>query len=100
MAAAVVLGSVLTVLEPKYKRFLPSPTGIGLGILIPTFYILPMVAGAILQYAWKKHSPKAEEELSTPLASGLIVGEALLALIIPILFYLGWLSLGSGGSGH
>lgn len=99
LAVAAVLGVVLTVLEPKYKQVLPSPTGLALGMLIPAIHIFPMVAGALVQYVWKRKSPQTEESLSTPLASGLIVGEALLALVIPLLTFFGILSVAQGG-GH
>lgn len=85
--------------EAKWKKYLPSPTGIALGMLIPAIYVLPMVVGGIAQAVWKKADAASEEELNTPVASGLIVGEALLAsLLIPLLAY--FFGIGSGGGGH
>jgi uncharacterized oligopeptide transporter (OPT) family protein len=90
LAICLVLGVVLTVLEshPRIGRFVPSPTAIGLGMLIPGFAVIPMVVGGIVQFAWKKLSPKTEDVYDVPLASGFITGEALvlLGLAIPAAF--------------
>jgi uncharacterized oligopeptide transporter (OPT) family protein len=85
MIVALVLGVIVTVLEPKYHRYLPSPTGVGLGMLIPAVSILPLVVGGIIQAVWAKANPKQEETYNTPLSSGFIAGEAVVVLIITIL---------------
>ncbi|MFL5319734.1 MAG: OPT/YSL family transporter, partial [Myxococcaceae bacterium] len=81
----VILGIVITIFEKKYKDYLPSPMGIAFGMLIPATSVVPMVLGGIVQMLWHKANKKHEEEVSTPLASGLIVGEAMVALLLPIL---------------
>jgi uncharacterized oligopeptide transporter (OPT) family protein len=85
MLLAVGLGIAISIFEPKYKKYLPSPTGIGLGMLIPGYAVVPMLAGGILQWVWAKKRPKEEEIYNTPLASGFIAGEALLVLVLSIL---------------
>ena len=85
LAIGAVLGIVITIFEEKYKNWLPSPTGMALGALIPASGVLPMLIGGIVQYVWHRVNPKQEDALNVPLASGLIVGEALFALIIPIM---------------
>jgi len=84
MLIAVVLGIVITCLEPKYRRFVPSPTGVGIGMLVPGLAVMPMVLGGVCQWVWAKSQPKSEETYSLPLASGLIAGEALLVLVLAI----------------
>jgi len=90
LIVALVVGVVLTLLEanPRIGRFVPSPTAIGLGMLIPGFSVIPMVVGGIIQAVWKKTSPKGEDTYCVPLASGFITGEALvmLALALPAAF--------------
>ena len=71
---------LLTVFEERFKQFLPSATGIALGMLIPGIYVVPMVVGALTAEAWRRARPDAHAGYATPLASGLIVGEALLAV--------------------
>jgi uncharacterized oligopeptide transporter (OPT) family protein len=84
MLIAVALGIVITCLEPRYSRFLPSPTAVGIGMLIPGQAILPMVAGGLCQWAWSKSSPKTEEKYCLPLSCGFIAGEALVVLVFAI----------------
>ena len=84
LAIALVLGVVLTVLEgkPKLARWVPSPTAIGLGMLIPGFAVVPIAIGAVLQAVWQKVSRGTEEVYNIPLASGFITGEALVLLVL------------------
>jgi len=89
MLVALVLGVLLTVLEPRWHKYVPSPTGVGLGMLIPGYSIMPMVLGGIAGYVWAKSAPRSEETYSTPLASGFIAGEALLVLVFSILAVFG-----------
>lgn len=89
---ASATGVVLTVLEGRWKKFLPSPTAVGLGMLLPGLAIMMMVLGGIIEAIWKRLSPKSAAETVTPLASGFIAGEAILAVIIPILMVLGLLA--------
>ena len=84
MLIAVVLGIVITCLEPKYRKYVPSPTGTGIGMLVPGNAVMPMVLGGIVQWFWAKTHPKTEEKYNLPLSSGLIVGEALLVLGLSI----------------
>jgi uncharacterized oligopeptide transporter (OPT) family protein len=86
LGLALVVGVVLTVLEshPRIGKFVPSPTAIGLGMLIPGFAIVPMVIGGIVQDVWKRVSPRTEDVYNTPLASGFITGEALILLVLAL----------------
>jgi uncharacterized oligopeptide transporter (OPT) family protein len=84
MLIAVALGIVITCLEPRYGRFVPSPTAVGIGMLIPGQAILPMVAGGLCQWAWSKASPQTEARYCLPLSSGFIAGEALVVLVFAI----------------
>ena len=84
LAIALVVGFVLTLLEahPKLGPYIPSPTAMGLGMLIPGYAVLPMVFGGVIQDLWKRLSPKSEDVYNTPLASGFITGEALVLLFL------------------
>lgn len=100
---ALLIFSVLAVLitlgeTTKFKSYLPSPTGMALGMLIPAMYVLPMVIGAYIQLVWNRTNPKQEEANNTPLASGFIVGEALIVLVVASLVMAGL--LGAEGAGH
>jgi uncharacterized oligopeptide transporter (OPT) family protein len=82
LIVALALGVVITVLEPRWHRFLPSPTAVGLGMLIPGYAIFPMVAGGIAQAVWAKRSPETEAVYNMPVACGFIAGEALVLSVI------------------
>lgn len=87
-----VLGVVLTVLEskPNLKKWVPSPTGIGIGILVPFLVIATMFVGGVIGALWNRGRGKASAGLYlVPLASGFIAGEALVAVVIPLLLALG-----------
>ncbi|HZZ85617.1 MAG TPA: OPT/YSL family transporter [Anaeromyxobacteraceae bacterium] len=89
---ALAVGVAMTLLEadPRRHRWLPSPTAVGLGMLIPGYAVLPMVLGGIAQAVWSRVSPRTEESYCTPLASGFIAGEALVVLLLSILAMAGF----------
>jgi putative OPT family oligopeptide transporter len=93
MLVAVIVGVVVTLIEPslkkEHKQWLPSPTGIGLGMLIPALYVIPMLIGGVIQAIWAAKDPKSEDAYNTPLASGFISGEALVVLVFAILAIFG-----------
>jgi len=49
--------------------------------------------GAAVDRIWQKASPESHERYSIPIASGLIAGEALVAVVIPLLVTLGIMRL-------
>jgi uncharacterized oligopeptide transporter (OPT) family protein len=85
---AVFVGATLTVLEQRWKKYLPSPSAVGLGMLLPGVAILMMWIGGIIEAIWRKRSARTADETLIPLASGFIAGEAILAVLIPILMVL------------
>jgi len=89
LSLALALGALVTVLEPRWHRFLPSPTAVGLGMLIPGYAVVPMVAGGIAQALWARASPRTEATYNMPLASGFIAGEALVVLVFSVLAIFG-----------
>jgi uncharacterized oligopeptide transporter (OPT) family protein len=89
MVVAMVLGIILTCLEPRYRRFVPSPTGVGIGMLVPGLAVMPMVLGGLCQWLWARSQPRSEETYRLPLASGFIAGEALLVVVFALTKMLG-----------
>jgi OPT family oligopeptide transporter len=82
------LGIILTVLElalPKYKKFIPSPTGVGLAFTINGFNSVSMFIGALLALGFAKWKPKAAEQYTIPVSSGIIAGESLMGVAIALL---------------
>jgi uncharacterized oligopeptide transporter (OPT) family protein len=89
---AVVLGVVLTVLESKDAKWVPSPTGVGIGMLVPFSVIFVMFLGGVAETVWRRTDRGSSDLYLVPVASGLIAGEALIAVIIPLLVVLGLVS--------
>jgi uncharacterized oligopeptide transporter (OPT) family protein len=90
MLVAIIAGIVLAVMEthPKLKAWTPSPTGVGLGVLLPFSAVASMFVGAAGGLIWMKAHPRTAKVYSIPLASGLIAGEAIMAVIVPVLLIL------------
>jgi uncharacterized oligopeptide transporter (OPT) family protein len=79
------LGAVAAAAETtRFKKYIPSATGIGIGMLIPGAAVLPMVLGGLAQAAWQRAAPTSERAFSVPVASGFIAGEALVAVLLAI----------------
>jgi len=95
LIVGAVIGVVLTILEQRkeWRKFIPSPTGMGIAMLIPINAVTVIFLGAALDTIWSKVSPSSHERYSIPLASGLIAGEALVAVIIPLLVTVGLMKL-------
>jgi uncharacterized oligopeptide transporter (OPT) family protein len=83
--AGLIIGVSLVLLEkwlPKHKRYLPSATGIGLGMIVP-FYLVPaMFFGAVIATVVERRKDSKARELIVPIASGLIAGESIVGVII------------------
>jgi len=90
-----IFGVVLTLLEQKksWRKFVPSPTGAGIGVLIPISAVSVMLVGALGDWIWEKVDRRSHTRYSIATASGFIAGEAIVAVIIPILVTLGFMQL-------
>jgi uncharacterized oligopeptide transporter (OPT) family protein len=92
---ALVVGSILgvlfTVLEMRKQKWVPSPTAAGIGMLVPAAVIIVMFLGSVADRMWWKADRRSNELYMTPLASGLIAGEAIIAVIVPLLVVFGLL---------
>jgi uncharacterized oligopeptide transporter (OPT) family protein len=84
-----VLGVVLTVLEnrPSLRRYIPSPTGIGMGIIVPFSVVVGMFVGGVAGRVWERRQKASADVYLLPLASGLIAGEALVAVFAAVFLY-------------
>jgi putative OPT family oligopeptide transporter len=89
LAIGVAVGILLTLLAERWAEFVPSPSAMGIGMLITPAVIITFVMGGVAQLIWNRVSPKTEEDFRVPLASGLIAGEAILAVVFAILAALG-----------
>lgn len=84
LGVAVALGVIITVFENRWRNYLPSPTGIGMAMLMPGAVVIPMVLGGLTQAVWARKAPASETTFRMPIASGFIAGEAFMAIILVI----------------
>jgi OPT family oligopeptide transporter len=84
-AVSGIVLAVLEVLFPKHKKFIPSPTGLGLAFTINGFNSISMFIGALLAVALAKAKPKVAQDYVVPVSSGIIAGESLMGVTIALL---------------
>jgi putative OPT family oligopeptide transporter len=85
LVIGIAVGIILTLLAEYASEKTPSPAAIGIGMLIPASVLITFISGGVAQLIWAKTSPRSEEDLRIPLASGLIAGEAILAVVLAVL---------------
>jgi OPT family oligopeptide transporter len=92
------LGFLLTLTEglaPKnLRKYLPSATGLGLGMVIPFGNSFSFLLGALITVVWTKLNEASCEQKMVPIASGIVAGCSLMAVFIMILQAAGLLPLG------
>ncbi|MFA6433514.1 MAG: OPT family oligopeptide transporter [Elusimicrobiales bacterium] len=92
LAVGAALGISLVLLEkafPKYKKYIPSPTGLGLAFTTPAFNTISMFCGAAIALLMEKKNAAAAERIVVPVSSGLIAGESLIGVLIAALVVAG-----------
>ena len=89
LVIASIVGIVITVFEMHGVKWLPSPTAMGIGMLVPASVIMAMFVGGIVDWIWRRVDRRSNGLYMTPLASGLIAGEAIVAVIVPLLVVFG-----------
>ncbi|MFS8087361.1 MAG: OPT/YSL family transporter, partial [Acidobacteriota bacterium] len=85
LVIGIAVGIALTLLAEKWAEMTPSPAAIGIGMLIPASVLMTFILGGVGQFIWAKVSPQTESAYRIPLASGLIAGEAIIAVVLAIL---------------
>jgi uncharacterized oligopeptide transporter (OPT) family protein len=78
------LGAAMLALEllfPKQRKWLPSATGIGLGLILPFNFPLSMFLGAVIAAVWMKKDQKSGDFYIIPIVSGLIAGLSIFGVI-------------------
>jgi putative OPT family oligopeptide transporter len=84
IAIGLALGLVLALAEgalPRWKKWLPSATGLGFGLMLPFSTPLSFLVGALLAEAVARLNRPAAERYVMPVASGVIAGESIFGVI-------------------
>ncbi len=91
---AILIGAAIGVLLPcierfvvpaKYRKYMPSATGLGLSMMLPFYNSLAFTLGAVIALIWSKVHKRTAELYTVALASGLVAGESLIAAFIAML---------------
>ena len=83
--AGALVGVVLTlapVLLPQYEKYLPSASAFGLAWVFNWYYGLLFFLGALAALFVERRRPKLAEELTLPVASGVIAGGSLMGVAL------------------
>jgi putative OPT family oligopeptide transporter len=90
IVAGVLLGVALIILDVVLRRTTRAalpPLAVGLGLYLPTSTTLIIVVGAVVGWAYDRRADRtpnarARKQLGVLLASGLIVGESLIGILL------------------
>ncbi len=89
----LTLGVALALLEKfapkKLRPLLPSPSGLGIALVIPGSNCIAMFLGAAVAELMRRKAPELAEKTVVPVASGLIAGESLMGILIAIMIVAG-----------
>jgi uncharacterized oligopeptide transporter (OPT) family protein len=92
IGALIGVGIVLLdeILARTSKQMRVPPLAVGLGIYLPTSSTLMIIVGAVVGWLYDRRAdrtprPEAAKQLGVLLASGLIVGEGVIAVVISLI---------------
>lgn len=90
LLAGSIIGILLGFLESgRWRRYVPSPLGIGIGLVVPALFTITVFIGSLAGVVLSRLFPKWTEDSLLPLASGFIAGEAILGVVIAALMVSG-----------
>jgi uncharacterized oligopeptide transporter (OPT) family protein len=78
----VALGIVIALCEVRWREWVPSASGLGIGMMVPGNVVFTMVLGGLLFSLWERADKRSADRFGMPLASGLIGGEAIAAVVV------------------
>jgi uncharacterized oligopeptide transporter (OPT) family protein len=88
IAVGLCLGTALAVVEwlfPKGRQWLPSATGLGLGLLLPFSTSISFVLGATLAWLFARVDSRQAQRFVIPISSGVIAGESIVGVVVAAL---------------
>jgi putative OPT family oligopeptide transporter len=88
IAIGLLAGTVLAIVEwlfPKGRRWLPSATGVGLGMFLPFATSISFLLGAGLAWAFGRVDKRQADRFVIPISSGVIAGESIVGVFVAAL---------------
>jgi uncharacterized oligopeptide transporter (OPT) family protein len=93
IAAGLLLGVALSLMErfaaPRLKPWVPSPSGLGIAMVIPGSNAIAMFGGALIARVIQVRRPELAQRYVVPVSSGLIAGESLMGVLVAMLIVAG-----------
>jgi putative OPT family oligopeptide transporter len=88
--AGFAVGIGLTLLSrSRVQRFIPSPTAIGIAMLMPASLTIAMFIGASIAALARRRWPQLSETALSSVAAGCIAGESIMGVIVAAMIALG-----------
>ncbi len=88
-ALGVLLVTLERIVPQRLRRFVPSPAGVGIAMVMPGSNAIAMFIGASLAALARRQRPDFSQRSLVPIASGLIAGESLTGITLALLRALG-----------
>jgi OPT family oligopeptide transporter len=89
MGLGLALGTTLALLEKfapqRLKAWIPSPSGLGIAMVIPGANSIAMFLGGLAAELLRRRKPALAALLVTPIGAGLIAGESLMGVVAALL---------------
>lgn len=85
MLAGAIIGLIIACAEefaPSTKKWLPSPTGLGIALVIDFKDSFAMFLGAAIAWYFAKKNPVLDDRYTVATASGVIAGESLMGMAL------------------
>ncbi|MBK9035483.1 MAG: OPT/YSL family transporter [Myxococcales bacterium] len=96
MVVGLALGIVMAIVDKlapaRVRRFLPSPAGVGIAMVIPASNSIAMFLGATIAEVMRRRTKAISDQYVVPVASGLIAGESLAGIAVAMLIATGVLA--------
>jgi putative OPT family oligopeptide transporter len=88
MAVSAVLAVIFTLAgelgSKEVKKWVPSPTGLGLSFILPASNSYTFLVGAALAAIAKRKWPKEDALYTIAIASGLVAGESVMGIVVQL----------------
>jgi OPT family oligopeptide transporter len=81
-AVGIILPVLSMVVPARAKPWIPSAAGVGLAWVFHWYYALLFFIGSVIGWIIEKRWPKAAQEFTFPVASGVIAGESLMGVAL------------------
>jgi uncharacterized oligopeptide transporter (OPT) family protein len=84
-AIGIIIAGLDMVTSPRIRKFMPSATALGLGLILPFQYPFAMFLGAAAAAVWNKAHKQSAKDYVVPLSSGIIAGVSIMGVLVAFL---------------